>query len=125
MSRIPLSSLTRAYYPTIGSMELRKRLRGRTAALGLLGGWLLWAPFLAGQPASPDPLLRWMDGIAQQQLRQRQSVIAGIHNTAEAEQRKQAARRTFLELIGGLSSYSGPLNAKITGRLQDENTAIE
>jgi dienelactone hydrolase len=66
-----------------------------------------------------------MDQIAQQQLQRRESAIAEIHNVADAERRKQCVRQTLLSVIGGLPDYSGPLNPRITGRLQSENYVIE
>jgi cephalosporin-C deacetylase-like acetyl esterase len=80
---------------------------------------------LSGQQPTPDPLLRWMDQIAQQQLQQRENAIAEIHSIADAERRKQTVRETFLSLIGGLPNYNGPLNPRITGRIQGENYAID
>src|SRR6059058_2690478 len=90
---------------------------------------LLSAAFLSlrapAQQSTPDPLLRWMDQLAQQQLQKREDAIAKIHSVADAERRKQSVRETFLSLIGGLPNYSGPLNARITGRIQAENYSIE
>ena len=77
------------------------------------------------QQPTQDPLLRWMDQIAQKQLQRREDAIAKIHNVADAERRKQSVRETFLSLIGGLPDYGGPLNPSITGRIQAENYTIE
>ncbi len=85
----------------------------------------LFAALLTAQQTSPDPLLRWMDQIAQQQLQQRESEIAGVHTVADAERRKQWVRRTFLSLLGGLPDYNGPLNPRITGRIEAGNYTIE
>ena len=91
---------------------------------------LLCAAFLisclaSAQEAIHDPLLRWMNQIAQQQLQARQRVIDQIHTVAEAEARKQVVRGKLLELLGGLPDYSGPLNAKITGQIQADGYTIE
>src|SRR6516164_5050335 len=91
---------------------------------------LLLAPFLnpsslLSQPNGQDPLLRWMDQIAQQQLQRRESAVAGIHNVADAERRKQAVRQTILSELGGLPDYTGPLNPRTTGTIQGEGYAIE
>ncbi|HYM08717.1 MAG TPA: acetylxylan esterase, partial [Terriglobales bacterium] len=83
---------------------------------------LCTAPLLAQQP---DPLLKWMDRIAQQQLGRREQAIAGIRTRTDAERRQQWVRQKFLELIGGLPDYNGPLNARITGRIQSANYTIE
>jgi dienelactone hydrolase len=66
-----------------------------------------------------------MDRIAQQQLDKRESAIAAIHTVAEAEQRKKWVRETLLDILGGLPDYHGPLNARITGRIEAEGFTIE
>jgi cephalosporin-C deacetylase-like acetyl esterase len=88
---------------------------------------LLCAAFfnVSAQQPTPDPLLRWMDQIAQQQLQRREDLIAEIHSVADAERRKQWVRKTFLSLIGGLPDYNGPLNPRITGSVQSENYVID
>jgi cephalosporin-C deacetylase-like acetyl esterase len=86
---------------------------------------LLFALHLSSQETAPDPLLRWMDQIAQQQLERREKAIAEIRTVADAERRKQTVRETFLSLIGGLPDYSGPLNPRITGSIQSEKYTIE
>jgi cephalosporin-C deacetylase-like acetyl esterase len=88
---------------------------------------LLCAAFfnLSAQQPTPDPLLRWMDQIAQQQLQRREDLIAEIHSVADAERRKQWVRKTFLSLIGGLPDYNGPLNPRITSSIQSENYVID
>jgi len=77
------------------------------------------------QDAKPDPLLHWMDAIAQQELQQREKVIAEIHTVAEAEQRKKVVRARIMEILGGLPVYNGPLNARITGKIQADGYTIE
>jgi dienelactone hydrolase len=72
-----------------------------------------------------DPLLRWMDGIAQRRLDQRDAAIQAIHTTAQAEQRRAYVRGKVLELLGGLPDYTGPLNARLTGRIQQPGFVIE
>src|SRR5207248_3469001 len=72
-----------------------------------------------------DILLRWMNQIAQQQLRRRDAALADIRNVADAERRKKLVRQTILSLLGGLPDYTGPLNPRTTGRIQAENYAIE
>jgi len=86
---------------------------------------LLLALHLSSQEPAPDPLLRWMDQIAQQQLERRERAITEIRTVADAERRKQTVRETFLSLIGGLPDYSGPLNPRITGSIQSEKYTIE
>lgn len=78
----------------------------------------------AQQPPS-DPLLHWMDGIAQRQLQQREDTIAAIHTVAEAERRKKDVREKLIQLLGGLPDYHGPLNARVVGQIQAEGYVIE
>jgi len=66
-----------------------------------------------------------MDQIAQRQLQQRENAISEIRSVADAEGRKQFVRETFLALIGGLPDYNGPLNPRITGRIETGNYTIE
>jgi hypothetical protein len=85
----------------------------------------LFAGSLLAQQPGPDPLLRWMDGIAQRQLQLRETAIADIHNVADADRRKQWVRQTFLSILGGLPVYSGPLNPRVTGRIEAAKYTIE
>jgi len=96
----------------------------RVAAALVLAGFLV-LPRVHAQEAPRDPLLRWMNQIAQQQLQQRRRAIDQIHTVAEAERRKRTVRRRLLELLGGLPDYHGPLNARLTGRLQNDSYTIE
>lgn len=85
----------------------------------------IYSPLLAQESAIKDPLLRWMNSIAQNELQQRQRVIDQIHTVAEAEKRKEFVRKKLLEDIGGLPDYNGPLNAKITGEIHADGYTIE
>jgi hypothetical protein len=80
---------------------------------------------LFAQNKTSDPLLAWMDQIAQQQLAQRESAIAQVGAVAAAEQRQKWVRAKLLELIGGLPDYHGPLNARTTGRLTNPSYTLE
>jgi hypothetical protein len=64
----------------------------------------------------PVPAL--VDRIAQDQLSKRKAAIAGIQSVAAA--RRQMVRAKILELIGGLPDYAGPLNAKVTGKIEQQ-----
>ena len=72
-----------------------------------------------------DPLLRWMDGIAQKQLDRREAAIKAIHTTAQADRRRAYVRAKILELLGGLPDYTGPLNPSITGQIRQPGFIIE
>jgi dienelactone hydrolase len=95
----------------------------KTAISFLFGGILLVSTFTFAQ--TPDPVLNWMNQIAQQELQQREKAIAAIHTVADAERRKVWVRQKLLESLGGLPNYSGPLNARITGHIQAEGYTIE
>jgi dienelactone hydrolase len=86
--------------------------------------WCL-AVLLVSSAYGQDPLLRWMDGIAQQQLDQREAAIHAVHTTTQAEQRRAYVRAKFLELLGGLPDYMGPLNASISGQIHEPGFIIE
>ena len=72
-----------------------------------------------------DPLLDWMDGIAQKQSDAREAIIAKIRTTEQAGRRKDFVRAKVLELIGGLPDYRGPLNPVITGKIERPGYLIE
>ena len=97
----------------------------KQTTLALLGATFLKLSSLSAQRPAPDPLLRWMDQIAQRQLQQRENAISEIRSVADAERRKQFVRETFLALIGGLPDYNGPLNPRITGRIESGTYTIE
>src|SRR2546422_4295311 len=56
----------------------------------------------AQQPRpSDDPLLRWMDRIAQQELQRGEDAIAEVRTVAGAERRKHLVREKILRIMGG------------------------
>src|SRR4051812_31188730 len=85
----------------------------------------LTASMCLPQSPSTDPLLAWLDRIAQHQLDDRERAIAAIRTQADANQRKATVRARLTELIGGLPMYNGPLHARVTGRLQCDTHTIE
>jgi cephalosporin-C deacetylase-like acetyl esterase len=66
-----------------------------------------------------------MDLIAQKQLAEREREVAQIGTAADAGRRKQRVRARLLEILGGLPNYRGPLNARITGRLENSSYTLE
>ena len=80
---------------------------------------------LPAQAPPQDPLLRWMDKIAQQQLQVRENAIATVRTRADAERRKEFVHHRILEALGGLPDYAGPLNARVTGQIQADGYVIE
>ena len=79
----------------------------------------------SAQETKPDPFLQWMDRIAQQQLQKRAEAIAKIRTVDDAEGRKKIVREKIMRILGGLPDYNGPLNPRITGRLQNQSYTIE
>ncbi|MCC6365667.1 MAG: acetylxylan esterase [Bryobacterales bacterium] len=80
---------------------------------------------LSAQTPPSDPLLEWLDRRAQAQLDEREKAIAAIRTVQDADRRREMVRKKLLELIGGLPSYTGPLRARVTGRIQGEGYVIE
>ncbi len=98
--------------------------RRQFSAIFLSLGLLCWRP-LSAQTPPPDPFLSWLDRIAQRHLDQRERAIAEIRTAADADRRKAIVRKKLLDLLGGLPEYSGPLNPRVTGRIQSEFHTIE
>jgi hypothetical protein len=84
---------------------------------------LLAASALAG--AAEDPLLNWMNTIAQSYLAKREAEVANIRTVEAAEARKAQVRKKILDLIGGLPDYTGPLNARVAGKVERPKYTIE
>src|SRR5260221_14076907 len=89
----------------------------KQTTIALLGATFWRLSSLSAQQPAPDPLLRWMDQIAQRQLQQRENAISEIRSVPDAEGRKQFVRETFRVLIGGLPAHNRPLNPRISGRI--------
>ena len=81
---------------------------------------------LSGQPTEPEEqLMRWLNRVAQEQLDQREAAIRQVKTAEAAKKRQEQVRGKILELIGGLPEYAGPLNARITGRIDKHKYIIE
>ena len=92
----------------------------------LLGPLLFLSSSLFAQETDAESrLLHWMDRIAQEQLDARAKRIGAVRNVEDAERRKAEVRAKILKLIGGLPDYSGPLNARVTGRIERPRYVIE
>lgn len=98
-------------------------MKSKTAAL--LGIACLQWGVLPAQTPAPDPFLHWLDEIAQRQLDQRDRAIAEIRSAGDADKRKRMVREKLLQILGGIPTYNGPLNPRITGRIQSEFYTIE
>ncbi len=90
----------------------------------LVVAWFL-SQSLSAQTPSADPFLQWLDRQAQQQLDQRANAIAAIRGVADADQRRELVRKKLMRSIGGLPTYKGPVNARVTGSLKSESHTIE
>lgn len=77
------------------------------------------------QTSSQDPVLNWLNHIAQKDLEQRSQTVRAIRTIADAGQRKAYVRSELLKEIGGLPDYHGPLNARITGEIRTDSYTIE
>ena len=73
----------------------------------LLFATVLGQPLLRAQGPSQDPVLSWMNDIAQQELSERDKAIAQIHTVPEAEQRKKSVREKMLESLAGCRTTTG------------------
>jgi cephalosporin-C deacetylase-like acetyl esterase len=102
-----------------------KRITRKITFFLLTGMVFLIPAWLGAQRRADDPLLQWMNGIAQQQLQQREDAVAAIHTVAGAEARKKVVRQKLLKSIGGLPHYHGPLNARVVGHIQADGYVIE
>jgi cephalosporin-C deacetylase-like acetyl esterase len=85
----------------------------------------LTASVCLAQSPSPDAFLAHLDGIAQQQLDDRERAVAAIRTRADADRRMAMVRAKLIALIGGLPTYDGPLHARVTGSLQSDTHTIE
>src|SRR5215469_15661084 len=82
--------------------------------------------FLAGSTVmAEDRFLDWMNQIAQLQLDHREAAVRAVQTVEQAEARKRWVRPKILELIGGLPDYNGPLNPRVTGRIERAHYRIE
>ncbi len=72
-----------------------------------------------------DPLLAWMDRMAQAQLTAREAAVAAVTDRAGAERRRAMVRERVLASIGGLPEYAGPLQARTTRTLAADGYSIE
>jgi dienelactone hydrolase len=79
----------------------------------------------AAEETSQDPLIGWMNGIAQQQLDQRAEKIRSIRTVDQAQARKQLVRAALLEDLGGLPDYHGPLHARVVDQIHNDNFTVE
>ena len=99
-------------------------LRKRSISVTVLVTMFVLSGF-AAEETSQDPLIGWMNGIAQQQLDQRAEKIHAIRTVAQAQARKQLVRAALLEDLGGLPDYHGPLHARVVDQIHNDNFTVE
>ncbi len=97
----------------------------KLTTIAMLSSTLLFVASGWAQQTKPDPFLQWMDRIAQEHLDHREKAIAEIRTVADAERRKKWVREKFMEILGGLPDYNGPLNPRVTGRIEHDSYTIE
>src|SRR5438552_15973028 len=84
-----------------------------------------WKDQSVQQQPVDDPLLRWMNKIAQQELQARENAIAQIRTVSDAERRTPVVRKKILQMMGGLPDYNGRHHAITTCRIQAEGYGID
>ncbi|HEY3837479.1 MAG TPA: acetylxylan esterase [Bryobacteraceae bacterium] len=75
--------------------------------------------------APPAQLTRYLNAIGQKELDKRAAAIAAITTRAQAVERQRMVREKIRELVGGLPSTYGPLNARVVGELKHPDYRIE
>lgn len=86
--------------------------------------------FLAGaahaaEPTGRDQLIRYIDSLADKQLKAREVELAAIDTSAKMEARKTKVRQSILDLIGGLPTKRTPLKARAMGGYQADGYRVE
>jgi cephalosporin-C deacetylase-like acetyl esterase len=116
---MPIFQRKKKLFPFLHAIRCDWTLLLLVAAVLALNGPLL------GQEPSKDPLVQWMNQSAQRELDERERLVDKVLTKAAAEQRKHEVRAKMLEDLGGLPDYRGPLNARVTGRLEGVGYTIE
>ncbi len=97
----------------------------RTLATGLSLLALLAGGAHAAEPAGRDQLIRYIDGLADKQLKAREAELAAIDTSAKMDARKAKVRQSILNLIGGLPAERTPLKARTVGGYQANGYRVE
>ena len=74
---------------------------------------------------SAQDFTSWLNGQAQQLLRQRRASLAPLQTKAEGIARQNLMREKLLRVIGGQPNYTGPLNPKTFSKLNAPTHSIE
>ena len=100
---------------------MTRRQRLLTCAIA---GWCCWSQTGSGQEAR-GRLIAYLDGLANARLEQRQTVVAALRSSREADARKKTVRETVLRLIGGLPERKGPVAVKAFGTIEGQGSDRE
>lgn len=73
----------------------------------------------------PTDLTGWLNARAQRFLAERRTTVRAIATADQARARQTEVRRKLLELLNGLPDYKGPLNARTTGKLDENGYVVE
>jgi hypothetical protein len=81
----------------------------------------------AGQSdnSAREKLIESVDSLARTQLKARATAIAKIQTRADAEGRKETARRKIVELMGGVPEHRGAVAMKQFGILEEPGFRVE
>jgi cephalosporin-C deacetylase-like acetyl esterase len=85
-----------------------------------LAGLSLFVTTVCAQPYND-----WINSLAQRQLATRKDGIRLIKSRADAEAHQRTVRAKIMDVYGGLPTYRGPLNARVTGTLDAGSYKIE
>ncbi|WP_369059772.1 acetylxylan esterase [Caulobacter sp. 73W] len=97
----------------------------RTLTAGLSAFALLTGAAQAAEPTGRDQLIRYIDGLAGQQLKAREAELAAVDTAAKMDARKAKMRQSILDLIGGLPAERTPLKARAMGGYQADGYRVE
>ncbi len=86
---------------------------------------MLTAAAQAAEPSGRDQLIRYIDGLAERQLRAREVELAAIDTAAKMDARKAKLRQSILELIGGLPQERTALKTRSMGGYQGDGYRVE
>jgi dienelactone hydrolase len=76
------------------------------------------------EPAPREMVRAYLTGIANRQLAARRQSVAGIKTAADLDRRRDAIRKNFLRMIGGLPERT-PLHLRTTGTLDRDGYRVE
>lgn len=100
-------------------------MKSKLFATGLSAIAFLAGAAHAAEPTGRDQLIRYIDGLADKQLKAREVELAATDTSAKMEARKTKVRQSILDLIGGLPTQRTPLKARAMGGYQADGYRVE